>query len=254
LLSRRLNPSDFCNIGDTYQFDDAIPSSLPHFIEKLNEKRQTEASQMQAHSAIQLYYTILQSPSTKTERNSYIKDESYETAKEPIPSYSTAVTNNELSKPDPNTFNDSNEKWKSALVTVANEIRVRHYSPKTLKAYTLWAHKIRAFLKNKDPDQLSTDDVKSFLTHLAVDQHVSASSQNQAFNALLFFFRHALKKEFGKVDGVVRAKRRHYIPVVLSRSEIDAIILNLQYPVSLVVKLLYGCGLRLFECLNPNVA
>jgi len=92
------------------------------------------------------------------------------------------------------------------------------------------------------------------LTHLAVDQHVSASSQNQAFNALLFFFRHALNKEFGKVDGVVRAKRRHYIPVVLSRSEIDAIILNLQYPVSLVVKLLYGCGPRLFECLNPNVA
>jgi integrase len=157
---------------------------------------------------------------------------------------------NEKGIPDPNTFNSSNEKWKSALVTVANEIRVRHYSPKTLKAYTLWAHRFRAFLKNKDPDALSTDDVKLFLTHLAVDQHVSASSQNQAFNALLFFFRHALNREFGKVDGVVRAKRRPYIPVVLSRSEIDAIILNLQYPVSLVVKLLYGCGLRLFECLG----
>jgi integron integrase len=238
---------DFCR---KYQFDDAIPSSLPHFIKKLIAKRQTEASQRQALSAIQLYYTILQSPSSKTERSAYIKVVSYETAKEPIPSYSAAVTNIAPSKPDPNTYNNSNEKWKSALVTVANEIRVRHYSPKTLKAYTLWAHKIRAFLKNKDPDTLSTEDVKSFLTHLAVDQHVSASSQNQAFNALLFFFRHALKKEFGKVDGVVRAKRRHYIPVVLSRSEIDAIILNLQYPVSLVVKLLYGCGLRLFECLN----
>jgi integron integrase len=114
----------------------------------------------------------------------------------------------------------------------------------------MWGRKMRTFLNNKDPDTLSTDDVKAFLTHLAVDKHVSASSQNQAFNALLFFFRHALKKEFGKVDGVVRAKRRPYIPVVLSRSEIDAILENLEYPVSLVVKLLYGCGLRLFECLN----
>jgi site-specific recombinase XerD len=185
---------------------------------------------------------------------SYIKVESYETAKEPIPSYSASVSKNKPSEPAPNTCNDSNEKWKCALVTMANEIKMRHYSPKTLKAYALWAHKIRAFLKNKAPDALSTDDVKTFLTHLAVDQHVSASSQNQAFNALLFFFRHALKKEFGKVDGVVRAKRRPYIPVVLSRSEINAIILNLQYPVSLVVQLLYGCGLRLFECLNPNAA
>jgi site-specific recombinase XerD len=167
LLSRRLNPSDFCNIGDTYQFDDAIPSSLPHFIKKLNAKRQAEASQMQAHSAIQLYYAILQSPSSKTEPSAYIKNVSYETAKEPIPSYAATVTNIAPSKPDPNPRNDNNEKWKSALVTVANEIRVRHYSPKTLKAYTLWAHKIRAFLKNKDPDQLSTDDVKSFLTHRA---------------------------------------------------------------------------------------
>jgi site-specific recombinase XerD len=155
---------DFCH---KYQFDDAIPSSLPHFIKKLNEKGQTEASKMQAHSAIQLYYAILQSPSSKTEPSAYIKDVSYETANEPIPSYAAAVTNIAPSKPDPNPRNDNNEKWKSALVTVANEIRVRHYSPKTLKAYTLWAHKIRAFLKNKDPDTLSTDDVKSFLTHLA---------------------------------------------------------------------------------------
>jgi integron integrase len=235
---------DFCH---KYQFDDAIPRSLLQFIKKLNAKRQTEASQKQAHSAIQLYYKILKSPHSKVERSSYIKVDSYEAAKEPIQPYSASVACNE---PAPNTCNSSNEKWKCALVTMTNEIKMRHYSPKTLKAYTLWTHKIRAFLKNKDPDALSTDDVKTFLTHLAVDQHVSASSQNQAFNALLFFFRHALKKEFGRVDGVVRAKRRPYIPVVLSRSEIDAIILNLRYPVSLIVQLLYGCGLRLFECLN----
>ena len=65
--------------------------------------------------------------------------------------------------------------------------------------------------------------MKAFLTFLAVEKKVSASSQNQAFNALLFFFRHVLKKEFGQMDGVVRARHKPYIPVVLSREEIDAI-------------------------------
>jgi len=69
----------------------------------------------------------------------------------------------------------------------------------------------------------------------------------------LFFFRHVLKKEFGKIEGVVRAKRKPYIPVVLSREEIDRILQNLQYPFDLVVKLLYGCGLRLSECLKLRI-
>ena len=96
-------------------------------------------------------------------------------------------------------------------------------------------------------------DVKEFLTSLAVEKKVSASSQNQAFNALLFFFRHVLKKEFGKIDGVVRAKQRPYIPVVLSRDEVNRVIQNLYYPYNLVVKLLYGCGLRLSECMNLRI-
>jgi site-specific recombinase XerD len=100
---------------------------------------------------------------------------------------------------------------------------------------------------------LSVDAVKQFLTDLAVKRKVAASTQNQAFNALLFFFRHVLKKEFGKVDGVMRAKRKPYIPVVLSREEIDAILSRLTSPYDLLVKLLYGCGLRLFECLYLRV-
>ncbi|MDO8955504.1 MAG: tyrosine-type recombinase/integrase, partial [Deltaproteobacteria bacterium] len=75
----------------------------------------------------------------------------------------------------------------------------------------------------------------------------------QAFNALLFFFRHVLKKEFGELQDVVRAKRSRYIPVVLSREEVNAVIRNLYPPYDLVVKTLYGCGLRLFECLKLRV-
>lgn len=82
---------------------------------------------------------------------------------------------------------------------------------------------------------------------------MSASTQNQAFNALLFFYRHVLNKEFGKVEGVVRAKRKPYVPVVLSREEIETILQHLPPPYELVVKLLYGCGLRLSECLQLRV-
>jgi len=85
---------------------------------------------------------------------------------------------------------------------------------------------------------------------LAVKKRVAASFQNQAFNSLLFFFRHVLNKEFGKLDGVVRAKRTKYIPVVLSRNEVDLIVKNLRYPYNLIVMMLYGCGLRMFECVN----
>lgn len=73
-------------------------------------------------------------------------------------------------------------------------------------------------------------DVKQFLTFLAVTKKVSASTQNQAFNALFFFYRHVLDKEFGKIEGIVRAKRKPYIPVVLSREEIDAILMRFSPP------------------------
>jgi integron integrase len=145
------------------------------------------------------------------------------------------------------------QKWQEAVAALANEIKVRHYSPKTLKSYRTWVYKIQAFLNSKAPESLDSEDVKRFLTHLAVEMKVSASSQNQAFNALLFFYRHVLGKEFGKIEGVVRAKKRPYIPVVLSKEEVHRVLENLPYPYDLVVKLLYGCGLRLFECLNLRV-
>ena len=117
----------------------------------------------------------------------------------------------------------------------------------------MWVRRFQAFTKSKAPNTLTVADVKAYLSYLAVEREVSASTQNQAFNALLFFFRHVLGKEFGEVDGVVRAKYKPYIPVVLSREEIEAILQQLAPPYNLVVKLLYGCGLRLFECLNLRV-
>ncbi len=140
-----------------------------------------------------------------------------------------------------------------AYANLCTEIKTRHYSPKTLKAYTIWIRQFQTFNRSKDPQLLSSSDVKEFLSFLAVKRKVSASTQNQAFNALLFFYRHSIKKDFGEHKDIVRARRKPYIPVVLSREEIDSILKHLAYPYDLVVKLLYGCGLRLFECMNLRI-
>ena len=162
-------------------------------------------------------------------------------------------TGNEYSRKKATNKGQTNQSWQHIYDGLDDEIKVRHYSPKTLKSYRIWVRKFQFYTKSKNPDSLAPSDVKDFLTFLAVDQKVSASSQNQAFNSLLFLFRHILKKDFGRIDGVVRAKRKPYIPVVLSREEIEQIIKSIRYPYNLIVKLLYGCGLRLSECLNLRV-
>ena len=143
--------------------------------------------------------------------------------------------------------------WRPVYIEFESAIKVRHYSPKTLKSYGSWIRQFQSFTKSKDFRLVDMADVKAFLSFLAVKRKVSASSQNQAFNALLFLFRHVFGKEFGKVEGVVRAKRKPYIPAVLTREEVDKIIGRLAYPYHLIAKLLYGCGLRLSECLNLRV-
>ncbi|WP_153306693.1 phage integrase N-terminal SAM-like domain-containing protein, partial [Desulfogranum japonicum] len=143
--------------------------------------------------------------------------------------------------------------WTKLYDDLHSAIQVRHYSPKTLSSYRSWIRQFQTFVKSKDPSLIGVDDVKAFLTWLAVERHVSASSQNLAFNSLLFFFRNVLGKEFGKIEGVVRAKKRSHIPVVLDRAEVDQIVAKLSHPYSLIVKLLYGCGLRLFECLQLRI-
>jgi integron integrase len=143
--------------------------------------------------------------------------------------------------------------WDKVISDLSDEIKTRHYSRKTLKAYADWIRKFQGFLHDKLPRELSETDVKAYLTYLAVKCKVSASTQNQAFNSLLFLYRHILKKDFGDHKDVPRAKKSKYIPVVLSRREIDAVFKHLSYPYDLVVKLLFGCGLRLFECLKLRV-
>jgi integron integrase len=151
------------------------------------------------------------------------------------------------------TKNDYFKKWNVIKEKVRNEIKLRHYSPKTLKAYIYWAHNFSQFYKNKKPEDIDTQDVRRYLEYLAIDVKVSASSQNQAFNALLFLFRNGIKKEPGDLKGIPKIKKGKAIPTVLSLEEIESILKNLNYPFSLVVKVIYGCGLRLNEAITLRV-
>jgi integron integrase len=143
--------------------------------------------------------------------------------------------------------------WEQEYRDLEAAILLRNYSPRTLEAYRFWIVRFQSFVRSRPTTDLGAQEVRGFLSDLAVREHVAASTQNQAFNALLFFYRHVLRREFGQLDGVVRAKRHRYVPVVLSHAETETILGELQPPYRLVGLLLYGCGLRLMECVNLRI-
>jgi integron integrase len=139
------------------------------------------------------------------------------------------------------------------LARVREAIRVRHYSPRTEQAYVGWIRRYVFFHKVRHPADMGKDEVTRFLTHLALSERVSASTQNQAFNALPFLYHKVLEKDLGLVDGVVRAKRSSRLPVVLTIDEVRRLFVHLDGVVLLVCRLLYGAGFRLLECLHMRV-
>jgi integron integrase len=108
-------------------------------------------------------------------------------------------------------------------------------------------------MQDRDPHLLEANDMKKYLTHLALHGRVSASTQNQAFNGLLFLYRHILHKELDDLTSVVRAKRKVNLPTVLSRDEVKKLLSFLDRPYLLMAQLMYGCGLRLMECLRLRI-
>jgi integron integrase len=136
---------------------------------------------------------------------------------------------------------------------VREGIRERHYSPRTEKSYVGWVRRFLAFHRYPDAKRIGAAEVRAYLTHLATNRRVSASTQNQAFSALLFFFREVLGRSLEELDDTPRAKQPRRLPVVLSRAEARTLIGHLPGRVRLVGSLMYGAGLRLQECLALRV-
>jgi integron integrase len=271
---------DFCN---KYPVPANKAERVRLFCAKLKEKKQSNAQQERAAHAVSLYFEM-QKPEVRFQDNgkesypSHVVESpsNYDSVQHDTSSLKSAAMlqqhqperqpvsqdNPQSSRTIASTSNfypagyqekSDSRDWDAVIAAMAAEIKVRHYSRNTLKTYGKWSRCFQRFLKNKPPHELTTGDVKDYLTYLAVKCNVAASTQNQAFNSLLFLYRNGLKREFGELRGVPRAKKSLYIPVVLSRVEIDTIMDHLSYPYNLVVKLLFGCGLRQFECLQLRV-
>ncbi len=143
---------------------------------------------------------------------------------------------------------------KKLLEIMQDKIRFKHYSIKTERVYLYWAKKYILFHNKKHPKDMGKIEIEQFLTHLAINNQVSPATQNQAFNALLFLYEQVLIISL-KDENIqaLRAKQKKHIPVVLSIDEVKQIILYTSGVYQLMLKLMYGCGLRMSELLNLRI-
>ena len=139
---------------------------------------------------------------------------------------------------------------KRLLDRVRDSIRSRHYSLRTEQSYSHWIRRFILFHGKRHPDEMGEKEISQFLTDLAVNRKVSASTQNQALSALLFLYTQVLGQKLDWLDDVVRAKRPRRLPVVLTQSEVFSLLDNMTGVNGLIAKLIYGTGMRKMECLR----
>jgi integron integrase len=149
---------------------------------------------------------------------------------------------------------DATGPTKSLLLDrVRDKIRLKHYSIRTETAYVDWVRRFVVFHHRRHPRELGPEHVEAFLSHLAVQRNVAASTQNQAKSALLFLYKEVLGSELPWLDNVENAKRPQRLPVVLSHTEVDAVLGRMHGTNGLIARLLYGSGLRIMEAVRRRV-
>jgi integron integrase len=139
------------------------------------------------------------------------------------------------------------------LDQVRTVIRVKHFSLSTEQSYVSWIRRFILFHGKRHPQYLGEDEIRQFISHLAVDAKISASTQTVALSALLFLYREVLKKNLPYVENIERAKRSKRLPVVFTRNEVQAVLARLNGTSHLIASLLYGSGLRLMEAVRLRV-
>ncbi len=215
------------------------PKVVDAFIGKLASKGQSESLRDQARRAVHIYHEL--------------SEPILPVASLPASTSRAMALSGSQSEVAPKAM-EVRTGWDELVSAMTGEIKRRNYSPKTLSTYLMWVRRFGEYTKYMPVEGITDESAKDFLTDLAVKSHVVASTQNQAFNALLFLFRHVLKRDYELGDRVVRAKRSKYIPTVLTRPEVDAVLGQLKFPFNLITSMLYGCGLRLSESLNLRVS
>ena len=139
------------------------------------------------------------------------------------------------------------------LEIVRLRMRERRFSPRTQRAYIDWIRRYVLFHGRRDPRDMGAEEVRAFLSDLAVNRRVASSTQNQALAALAFLYDSAIRRPLVRIDGITPARRSRYVPVVLSQREVKLLLRALDEPARLCGALMYGSGLRLMECLALRV-
>lgn len=146
----------------------------------------------------------------------------------------------------------SSTRPRKLLDQLRDVLRRKHYSLRTEEAYVYWVKRYILFHNKRHPQEMARPEIEAFLNHLAVTENVAASTQNQAFSALLFLYQHVLNIDIQNVNAL-RAKKPKRLPVVMTKQECQSVIAALSGTYQLMAKLLYGSGLRLTECLRLRV-
>ena len=139
------------------------------------------------------------------------------------------------------------------LDQVRSVIRKKHYSIRTEQAYMDWINRYVLFHKKHHPKDMGEKEISQFISHLSADRRVASSTQNQALNAIVFLYKRVLNIELGDFGHMVRAKKPQRLPTVMARKEVNQVLSSMPGVNQLMAKLLYGCGLRLMECVRLRV-
>lgn len=139
---------------------------------------------------------------------------------------------------------------KPLLEQARDKIRAKHYSIRTEEAYLHWMKRFILFHRKRHPKEMGAKEVESFLSHLAVNGKVSASTQNQAKSAVLFLYKEVMQVELPWLSDVVSAKRPNRLPVVLTQAEVSKLLPHTSGTTGLILRLLYGTGMRIMECVR----
>ena len=142
---------------------------------------------------------------------------------------------------------------RKLLDQVRDALRVKHYAYRTEESYVQWIRRYILFHNKRHPKDMAEPEVQAFLTHLAVEGNVAASTQNQALSALLFLYRHVLKQPLSESIDAARARQSKHVPTVLTPEEVQQVLKRLEGTHQLLAKLLYGAGLRVKEGLRLRV-
>ncbi len=210
---------------------------------------------VQARDALQIYYEQFRGIALEPGQTLGVQTARGEgTSKPTARTKAPRVLGKSFSVPKPEKRKAARKANLDALVKAAREaLRTQHYALKTEKAYLYWIRRFVAYHNGKRPSHMGGAEIHQFLSHLAINDRVAASTQNQALNAIVFLYRKVVKKDLGDFHDYPRARRPKRLPIVLSRQEVQALLSLMDGAECFIARLLYGTGMRVSEALRLRV-